>query len=443
MRKLFGTDGVRGIFGKDLTLDLAYQLGKASAYILKADKKITAVIGRDTRASGEDLAKNLIKGLREEGVNVLDLGIIPTPAVSFAIKKYKADMGVMISASHNPAEYNGIKFFNSDGEKLADEIEAQIEKYINFDSKASNSLGTYTLKSEAVKDYVDFLSSNYEATAGNLKIVVDCAYGSSSVTAPKLFANLGFDAIIINNLYDGTNINLNCGSTHLDGLIENVKNMHADLGIAYDGDADRCLMVASDGRVIDGDFILAIMAKNMKEKGILKNNTLVGTVMSNLGLKMFCKKHDINFVSTNVGDRYVLEKMVQENYNLGGEQSGHIIFRDIFSTGDGELTSLMLLNVIGSENKSLLELSCIMKSYPQVLINVNVTKEGKINYLNDQDVLAKINEYESILKDEGRILVRASGTENLVRVMIEGENEKIIYKYAQDIAGLIKEKFGS
>lgn len=444
MGKLFGTDGIRGIVGDDLTVQLAYKVGLAAAYVLGKEKEnLTVLIGKDTRVSRDVLSTALTAGLLNSGANVIDLGIVPTPAVSYLIKKYNASMGVMISASHNPSEYNGIKLFDENGFKLPDETEEKIEKYLlGEEIPSSNKIGNLSIKFDAIEDYTDYLVSTVENINKDLKIVVDCANGSASTTAEVLFKKLGLKPNIININFDGYNINDNCGSTHMEKLIETVLNTKADLGIAYDGDADRCLMVDDQGNLIDGDFILAIAGNYLKEKNELDNNTIVGTIMSNLGLKKFCENNDINFVATKVGDRYVLENMLENGNIIGGEQSGHVIFKKHANTGDGELTSIQILNIMTKTNKSLKELASIMQSYPQVLINVEVTKEGKEHFLEDEDIICLKNEIEDSLNGEGRVLLRASGTEYKIRVMLEGKDINDITSKAQKLADLIKEKYG-
>lgn len=444
MGKLFGTDGIRGIVGDDLTVQLAYKVGLAAAYVLGKEKEnLTVLIGKDTRVSRDVLSTALTAGLLNSGANVIDLGIVPTPAVSYLIKKYNASMGVMISASHNPSEYNGIKLFDENGFKLPDETEEKIEKYLlGEEIPSSNKIGNLSIKFDAIEDYTDYLVSTVENINKDLKIVVDCANGSASTTAKVLFEKLGLKPNIININFDGYNINDKCGSTHMEKLIETVLNTKADLGIAYDGDADRCLMVDDQGNLIDGDFILAIAGNYLKEKNELDNNTIVGTIMSNLGLKKFCENNDINFVATKVGDRYVLENMLENGNIIGGEQSGHVIFKKHANTGDGELTSIQILNIMTKTNKSLKELASIIESYPQVLINVEVTKEGKEHFLEDEDIICLKNEIEDSLNGEGRVLLRASGTEYKIRVMLEGKDINDITSKAQKLADLIKEKYG-
>ena len=443
MGKLFGTDGVRGIVNKELTASLAMKIGESAAYVLGTNKNFTVVIARDTRESGQMLLAAISSGLMSYGAHVIDLGIMPTPAVSYLINKYNADMGVMISASHNPALYNGIKLFNNEGMKLQDDIQDVIESYIlNDNLPESTKLGSYEISNNDVDDYLDFLLSTIKNINKDIKLIVDCANGSASVTAPKLFERLDMNPTFININYDGININLNCGSTHLEELIDKVKNSDADAGIAFDGDADRCLMVDSEGNVIDGDYIMAITSLYYKNNNMLTNNTVVGTVMTNLGFRKFCDENEINFVATKVGDRYVLENMIANNYIIGGEQSGHIIFRNLFNTGDGELTAIQILNIMSLANKPLSEIASVMQKYPQVLINIDVSAKGKNAYEQDEDIINIIKETEADLGSDGRILVRASGTENLVRVMIEGLNTEDINAKANAIADLIKQKYG-
>ena len=440
MGRLFGTDGARGIAGSELTADLAMKIGASAAYILGQSKKIKVIVGMDTRYSGDMLACAVNAGLLSMGADVIFVGVVPTPAVSFLVTQIKADMGVMISASHNPAKYNGIKLFNNKGYKLADEIEEKIEHYI-LDEKLpeSTNIGRYERNENLKNKYINFLYTLANDYNG-LKVVVDCANGSASATAPTLFEKLNVNAKIIFDNPDGVNINDNCGSTHLGALISKVKEVQADLGIAYDGDADRCLLVTNDGDVIDGDYVLAICGEYLKEKGRLNNNAIVGTVMSNLGLRKFCESENINFVATKVGDRYVLEEMLNKDYVIGGEQSGHVIFKEYANTGDGELTSLMVLNILSERKCKLSELSSVMDKYPQVLVNVNVTKEGKTSFGEDAEINVLIKKYEEELNGDGRILIRASGTENLIRVMIEGENQEYIKEKATKLAKLIETK---
>ena len=444
MGKLFGTDGIRGIVGEDLTHELAMKVGEAAAYVLGSKKKdITVLVGRDTRISGQMLASALSAGLMSQGAKVIDLGVVPTPAVSYLVEKYGATMGAMISASHNPSEYNGIKLFNNEGFKLPDATENEIEKYLLGKAvPTTTKVGTYELCDTAIDDYVNHIVDTSKDINKKLKIVVDCANGSASTTAPILFDKLGLDVVLINYEYDGYNINDKAGSTHLEGLAKQVKKLKADVGIAYDGDADRCLMVDENGELVDGDQIMAISTLALKKDGKLTNNTLVGTVMSNLGLVKFCEANDVHFEATKVGDRYVLEKMLECEYIIGGEQSGHVIFKDYANTGDGELTSIQILNILSKQSVAMSELASVMKRYPQVLINVKVREEAKGQYENDSQVTKAIKDVEKQLKGEGRVLIRPSGTEALIRVMIEGLDQEDIDKKAKQIADVIEKKFG-
>ena len=444
MGKLFGTDGARGIVGPELTIEIAMKIGASAARILKdKKKKTTLLVGSDTRISKDALRFALASGILSEGVNVIDLGVISTPAVAYLIKKYKAAGGFVISASHNPSKYNGIKVFNSEGYKLADELENKIEDIIFNDFKLNNevnNVGTYEFKENAKEDYVNYLASTIKNDLSNLKIGLDTANGAASITAQMLFDKLNVKYQIINNKPDGFNINDNAGSTHLEGLQEFVVKNKLDCGIAFDGDADRCLFVDEQGHVVDGDKILAICGLDLKERNELTNNTIVGTVMSNLGFVKFCEKNDINFIATKVGDRYVLEEMLKNNYILGGEQSGHVIFKQFATTGDGELTAIQVLSILATKKVKLSKLASIMDTYPQVLKNLDVTKEFKDTYKDNETINNFIKQCESSLNGEGRILVRASGTENLIRVMLEGKDIKSITKICDEIIEVIKKE---
>lgn len=444
MGKLFGTDGVRGIVGSELGIDLALKIGSSTARVLKKDnEKLTFLVGSDTRISKDMLKNALCAGVLSENANIIDLGVIPTPAVSYLINKYHANGGFVISASHNPSEYNGIKVFNSEGFKLADELEDEIESIILNDfelNKEENRCGTYTYMESAKSDYVDYLCNTVNCDFSALNIGVDTANGAAYETARMLFDKLGINYKIINNKPDGININKNAGSTHLDGLQKFVLDNHLDCGIAFDGDADRCLFIDDEGNVIDGDYIMAIYGTYLKKQKKLKNNTLVGTVMSNLGFVKFCEKNDINFVATKVGDRYVLESMLENDYIVGGEQSGHIIFKEYANTGDGELTAIQILEVMCESKKKLSLLSNVMEKYPQVLKNVRVSKEGKDTYKENNVINEFIKNIEKELNGEGRVLVRASGTENLIRVMLEGKNVEKITEMCDRIVDVIQKE---
>lgn len=443
MGRLFGTDGVRGIAGEELTSELANNIGRALGYVLNRNKSNNKVlIGSDTRISKDMLVNSVSEGLCSMGVDVINVGIIPTPGVSYLVDNYGYDAGVMITASHNPYQFNGIKIFNSKGYKLDDKLEDEIEELINNKDKLLNDgkIGKIIEDKDLLYKYVDHLINAKKEDFSKLNICVDVSNGSASVSAPLLFEKLGCKYEIINKDYDGVNINDNCGSTHIDVLVDYVKDNNFDLGIAFDGDADRCILVDNKGNVRDGDYILAITSKYLKDKNELSKNTVVGTVMSNLGFIKYCEGNDINFIATKVGDRYVLEEMLLNGYNLGGEQSGHIIFKDYANTGDGELTAVMVLNVMANLNKSLEELSDIMEKYPQVMINVRVSNNKKDEFYTDNDIKEKIKEVEDKLNNTGRVLVRPSGTEPLIRVMLEGEYLDIINKYAEELALYIENK---
>ncbi|SHK26107.1 phosphoglucosamine mutase [Tepidibacter formicigenes] len=446
MRKLFGTDGVRGIANKELTCDLAYKLGRAGGYVLTQGKKnIKVVVGKDTRISGDMLESALISGIMSVGADVICVGVVPTPAVAYLTKYYEADCGVMISASHNPVEYNGIKFFNKDGYKLDDDVEIKIEQLVEDMNKIDYSptgenVGIKTEKKEAIRDYVEYLKSIVNVDLKNLKVVLDCANGASFEVAPLVFKELGANVITINYKPNGKNINLNCGSTHPEYLKEEILKNNADIGLAYDGDADRLIAIDEKGQIVDGDYIMTICASHLKKQGKLKKDTLVVTVMSNIGLHIAAKENNFNTVSTKVGDRYVLEEMIKGGYNLGGEQSGHMIFLDYNTTGDGVLSSLILASILVDENKPLSELCGIMNKYPQVLVNAKVKNEYKNRYLEDEQIKTEIEKIEKILDGKGRVLIRPSGTEPLVRVMLEGKEEGQIKDLASSLANLIKSK---
>ncbi len=447
MAKLFGTDGIRGVFNQDITFGLAYKIGKAAATVLieKFGSIPKIIVGKDTRISSDIIECAIVGGICSVGANAEVLGIIPTPAVAILVKNYNADAGIMISASHNPIEFNGIKIFDSLGYKLSEELEEKIETIIldnnyNYNLKTGVEIGRVIKNYNACDDYIDYITSNLDFDLTGIKLAIDCGNGSASVTAEKLFSKLGVETFIINDKPDGTNINKNCGSTHIDGLIDYMKKIDCDLGVAFDGDADRCLAVDENGNIIDGDNIIAILSKYLKDNNRLKNNTVVVTVMSNLGFINFAKNNDILVKQSKVGDKYVLEEMLKGDYILGGEQSGHIIFLDYCTTGDGQLSAIQLLNALKKTNKKLSQSASIMKKVPQVTINVDVDNKNKIKLNKDKEINQKIDKYSKLLGDNGRILVRASGTEPLVRVMIEGFDLEIINKYALDISESIKER---
>lgn len=447
MTKLFGTDGIRGITNKDLTPSLAYKIGGSVSKVLKEElnkQNLTFIIGTDTRISKDMLTDATSSGVLSFGCNIIDVGVLPTPAISYLTKKLNADGAFIISASHNPSQYNGIKVLDNNGYKLNSALEEKVEENIlNFqENNTINECGTRKKEECKVELYINHLLSTIDIKdeLQNKKILIDTANGASYKTAEQLFSKLNINYTLVNNTPDGLNINKDAGSTHIDKLKKLVLTGHYDLAIAYDGDADRCIMLDEDANEIDGDYILAICSNYLKENNMLKNNTIVGTVMSNLGLINYCKDHNINFVATKVGDKYVLENMLENDYILGGEQSGHIIFKEYANTGDGQLTSLQVLNVMAHTNKSLKELKNIMKKYPQVMINVNATKQQKELYKINQKIKNEINNIENTLKEEGRVLVRPSGTENLIRVMIEGKDIDTINKYCKQLASFIEKE---
>lgn len=448
MGRLFGTDGVRGIANKDLTNDLAMKIGAAAATVLLREaksKKPTVLIGKDTRASGDMLEAALTAGLCSVGCNVLSIGIVPTPAVAYLVGLYECEAGIMISASHNPCEYNGIKIFQKTGYKLDDAIEEEIEAIIldnaeEIDIKIGGDVGNRLYSKTAVNDYIDHVVSTTDVRFDGLKIALDCANGSASVCAKEIFTRLGAKCIMLSDTPDGTNINDKCGSTHPEELMSFVKDANLDLGLAFDGDADRMLAVDENGCLVDGDKIIAICANKMKQEGRLQKDTAVVTVMSNMGFFKFCDEHGIKCAKTAVGDRYVLERMLKDGYNIGGEQSGHVIFLDYATTGDGELSGVQLVETVVKSGKKLSELASIMKVYPQVLINVKVSAEGKKKYNNDEYIIAATQKAEMELMGDGRVLVRVSGTEPLVRVMLEGKDVDHIQRLGEEIAQVVKER---
>jgi phosphoglucosamine mutase len=446
MGKLFGTDGVRGIANKDLSPELAYRLGRVGGYFLtKGKRRPKMVVGMDTRISGDMLEGALSAGLNSAGVDVLYLGVLPTPAVARMIKMLEADGGVMITASHNPVEYNGIKFFNDQGLKLTDQMENAIEEYIlnslDIDvCPVAGEVGRKIKIEDPVRKYMDFLKETINVDFKGLKIAVDCGNGAVYKAAPELLHELGAQVYVIHNDPNGVNINVNCGSTKPEEIQRLVLETGADVGLSFDGDADRLIAADENGNIVDGDHVLAICGTHMKEKGLLKSNTVVGTVMTNLGLDMCLKENNINIVKTQVGDRYVLEEMLKGHHSIGGEQSGHIIFLDYNTTGDGLLTAIQLLSVMKEKNVKLSKLASMMQVMPQVLVNAHVSEDKKKLYLEDEVIKKKIEEIEAYFHGNGRVLIRPSGTEPLVRVMIEGENQEEISKYANELAKLIEER---
>lgn len=446
MSRMFGTDGVRGIANTELTADLAYSLGRAGAYVLtEGTHKPKILVAKDTRISGDMLEAALVAGILSVGAEAVILGVVPTPAVAHLTRQYKADAGVMISASHNPVEYNGIKFFDGKGYKLSDSLEDQIQAVIEsgfegVPSPVGGDVGISYTEETALREYIDYSLSTIKTDLKGLRVALDCANGAAYKAAVKAFRALGARVYVINDNPDGNNINENCGSTHMEELMDYVVRKQCDIGFAFDGDADRCLAVDEKGNMINGDFLLTICAKALKESGKLNDDTLVVTVMSNLGLDIAAKREGVNLVKTKVGDRYVLEEMLKNNYVLGGEQSGHIIFLNHNTTGDGLVTALQVAAILKESGKSFSELAGVMKELPQVLVNAKVPNEKKNIYLEDAEIIAAIKEVEDKLNGVGRVLIRPSGTEPLVRVMLEGENQEEIDEMAHKIANLILSK---
>lgn len=447
MGRLFGTDGVRGVANKDLTCELAMKLGRAAAAVLtnKSTRHPRVIIGKDTRLSSDMLENAMAAGLCSVGASVVLLGVVPTPAVAYLVEKYKADAGIMISASHNSYEYNGIKIFSGDGFKLPDDLEERIESLILGEASlpaapADSDLGTVETAPNALRDYIDHVKSTVHFSLDGLEIALDCANGSSAMTAETLFTELGAKVHMLANEPNGVNINDGCGSTHMESLVEYVKTHRVDAGIAFDGDADRCLAVDENGEPVDGDFIMAICGLDMKSRGKLNRNCIVGTIMTNLGFIKFCEANGIHFEATKVGDRYVLEEMLLENYSFGGEQSGHVIFRDFATTGDGQLTAAQLLSIMKRREAKLSSMTTVMERYPQTMKNIRVSPEGKLAFYTDPKVKQAIDAATKTLAGNGRVIVRPSGTEPLLRVMVEGQDLALIEKIAEDISEVIKEE---
>lgn len=449
MGRLFGTDGARGIANSELTCELAMSIGRAAAYVLTKHSTVRpkVVIGKDTRVSSSMLEMALAAGMCSFGADVILVGFIPTPAVAYLIPEVGADAGVMISASHNPCEYNGIKIFDRFGYKLPDAIEEEIEAIVLdnaviIDLPTGGDIGSIYSRHDYRDKYIEHVVSTVEdgTRLDGMKIVIDCANGSASQTAERIFTSMGAQCHMLHNRPDGVNINEHCGSTHMDDLIDYVNAHDVDLGLAFDGDSDRCLAVDEKGKLIDGDKLIAIFAKELKRLGQLNGNTAVVTVMTNIGFKKFARENDIDIAETGVGDRYVLENMLKNDYSIGGEQSGHIIFKKYATTGDGQLSGLQFAAAMARTGKKASTLASVMTSYPQVLVNVTVTNDKKELVKTDDDIKNAIKEAENQLGDNGRILVRASGTEPLIRVMIEGENIVEIDKIANRVADIIKEK---
>lgn len=445
MGRLFGTDGVRGVANDELSLELAYKLGETVTYTLRREKgkKPAIAVGRDTRVSGDMLEAALMAGIMAGGGDVYYLGVIPTPAVAYLTRHYNADAGAVISASHNPMEFNGIKFFNGDGFKLPDRMEDEIEARLE-ENKGIRPTGfeigrRYDMK-DAEEIYIDFLKGIEGLDIKGVKIALDCANGASYKVAPALFKSLGAEVCLINNVPTGLNINHKCGSTHIEELQKYVRECGAKVGLAFDGDADRLIAVDDKGKAVNGDCIMAICGLDLKGRGLLNKDTVVATVMSNLGLEVALREHGIRLLRTKVGDRYVLEEMLRCGYSLGGEQSGHIIFLDSATTGDGLITALKLLGAINRSGKDLSELSSIVPDFPQALINAHVSNDKKECYVDDEVIMKEIRRIEQHFDGRGRVVIRPSGTEPLVRVMIEGDNSEEVKREAEGLARLIEER---
>jgi len=449
MGRLFGTDGVRGIANTELTCIRAFEIGRAAAAVLTEGcrRRPVFVVGGDTRASTGMLSAAISSGLCSVGADVIDLGVIPTPAVSYLVGKYKADAGIMISASHNTYDYNGIKIFGGNGCKLPDMLEDRIEaividKAVTPPSPVGDGVGRITVAENAAKDYIDHVKSTVMYSLDGLKIALDCANGVASETAEKLFRDLGADVTVIASTPNGSNINDNCGSTHIENLAKFVKENGFDCGAAFDGDADRCLCVDENGELIDGDRIMAICALDLAARGRLHASTVVGTIMTNLGFVKFCEENGLRFIATKVGDRFVLEEMLIGEYSFGGEQSGHVIFRDFAATGDGQLTAAQIFSLVNRSGKKMSELASVMTPYPQVSVNVKVSADGKRLFYTDFEINEAIAEVKKTLGDDGRIVVRPSGTEPLIRVMVEGRNIEEINTLANKVADKIRANLG-
>lgn len=452
MRKYFGTDGIRRIANIELSPELVYKVAKAGAYVLSkhTDHAPTILIGRDTRISGTLIESAMVAGFLSYGANVKLLGVIPTPAVAYLTRKLNADASVVISASHNTYEFNGIKYFSNKGMKIPDTLEEEIEEVMESGkleelTAVNDKIGVSEYCLDLIDEYVYFFRKNFDddmekLVSDDFIVGLDTANGATYKVAEKVFKSLGIKYKIINNNPDGININQNCGSTHLEGLKKFVVENNLSMGVAYDGDGDRCLAVDENGNEIDGDKIMAIISSSLRKKGKLAKDTIVATVMSNLGLNKYARDNGLELLQTKVGDRYVLEEMLKDGFNLGGEQSGHVILLDYNPTGDGILTSLMLIKSILEENKKASQMAQMVKLYPQVLVNAKVNSEKKYGFKDDKEIKNAIEKLEKEFAGNGRVLIRPSGTESLVRVMIEGEDQKYIQKKAEEIAKLIESK---
>ena len=450
MGRLFGTDGARGVANTELTNELAMQIGRAAAMVLTrhCDRKPKILIGKDTRISSDMLEAALTAGFCSVGADVVLCGVVPTPAVAYLVGRSDISAGVMISASHNPCEYNGIKLFNHQGYKLPDALEAEIEAIVldgaaEIPAPAGGDLGRIIHAPELVETYMAHIASTVDVRLDGLELALDCANGSSSATAKKLFEGLGAACHMLSDAPDGVNINAGCGSTHMENLSAYVREHKLPLGLAFDGDADRCLAVDENGTLIDGDRLIAIFAKELKEKGKLQDDTAVVTVMTNIGFRHYCRENGVKAVTTKVGDRYVLEEMTEKGYSIGGEQSGHIIFKEYATTGDGQLSGVQLAAAMVRSGKKASELAAVMRVFPQTMVNITVSAAGKELLETDPVIIATIDAAANELGKAGRILVRASGTEPLVRVMVEGADQREIQDTAERVAEVIRRRTAS
>ncbi len=450
MGRIFGTDGARGVANTEISCTLAMDIGRAAAMVVARDhhkRKPVFLVGHDTRISHDMLESAIAAGLCSVGADVVTLGTVPTPAVAYLVANSDADAAIMLSASHNPYEFNGIKIFGAEGFKLTDEEEMEIEEIVldhvlPYDLKWNDELGVIRSGETLVEQYIDHIVSTVEGDLSGIRVAADCANGSASATAAKIFAKLGADVTILNDEPNGVNINDNCGSTHIDVLGKYVRENGFDLGVAFDGDADRCLAVDESGELVDGDKLIAIFASQLKQEGKLANNTAVVTVMSNMGFFKFAEQTGIHVEKTSVGDRYVLQNMLEHGHCIGGEQSGHIIFREFMTTGDGQLTAVQLLRAIKKSGKKLSELAQLMQVYPQVILNVRADKEMKRMVKVDEGVLKRQQQLEEGMNGNGRILVRPSGTEPVIRIMVEGLDREAIMNAAKSMEQIIIERLG-
>ena len=450
MGRIFGTDGARGVANTEISCTLAMDIGRAAAMVVARDhhkRKPVFLVGHDTRISHDMLESAIAAGLCSVGADVVTLGTVPTPAVAYLVANSDADAAIMLSASHNPYEFNGIKIFGAEGFKLTDEEEMEIEEIVldhilPYDLKWNDELGVIRSGETLVEQYIDHIVSTVERDLSGIRVAADCANGSASATAAKIFAKLGADVTILNDEPNGVNINDNCGSTHIDVLGKYVRENGFDLGVAIDGDADRCLAVDENGELVDGDKLIAIFSSQMKREGKLANDTAVVTVMSNMGFFKFAEQAGIHVEKTSVGDRYVLQNMLEHGHCIGGEQSGHIIFREFMTTGDGQLTAVQLLRAIKKSGKKLSELAQLMQVYPQVILNVRADKEMKRMVKVDEGVLKRQQQLEEGMNGNGRILVRPSGTEPVIRIMVEGLDREAIMNAAKSMEQIIIERLG-